>query len=208
MSHLLLVSHLPFTTSTFSPSFTLPCTTTPEHAVQLGQHELLQEHPVHHQHLQARPVEKHRYQEEPLWRENLQSDGNLRTNISTGYEPKELATKEIATVSRISRITDPCQLYDAQKEFGERDHRVPITEEVKEYGEFGHPVSIDSKLPATSYFQSHMHFDDSAESTADSDLEAAESQKMLTPPLYAWKASGKPDALVVQERERERSVHN
>ena len=74
----------------------------------------------------------------PLWRENLQSGGNPRKTFSTGYEPIELATKELAIVSRISRMTDPYQLYDAQKEFGERDHRrVPITEEVKEFGKFG-----------------------------------------------------------------------
>ena len=78
MSHPLLFSHLPRTTSTSSSSFTLLPTTTPEHALQSGQHDLL-----HHQPLQASQVEKHRYQEEPLWRENLQSDGNLRTNIST-----------------------------------------------------------------------------------------------------------------------------
>ena len=46
-----------------------------------------------------------------------------------------------------------------------------------------------------------MHFDDSAESVADSGPEDGELQKMLTAPLYAQKASGKPDALVVQERE-------
>ena len=34
-----------------------------EHALRSGQHDLLQEHPVHHQPLQATPVEKHRYQE-------------------------------------------------------------------------------------------------------------------------------------------------
>ena len=39
------------------------------------------------------------------------------------------------------------------------------------------------------------------ESTADSDLEDGESQKMLTSPLYAQKASGKPHAMVMQERE-------
>ena len=33
-------------------------------------------------------------------------------------------------------MTDPHQLYDAQKEFGEHDHRVPTAEEVKEFGEF------------------------------------------------------------------------
>ena len=46
-----------------------------------------------------------------------------------------------------------------------------------------------------------MHFDDSAGSIADSDLEDGELQKMLTSPLYAQKASGKPGALVIQERE-------
>ena len=46
-----------------------------------------------------------------------------------------------------------------------------------------------------------MHFDDSAESTADSDLEDGELLEMLTSPLYVLKASGEPDALVVQERE-------
>ena len=35
---------------------------------------------------------------------------------------------------------------------------------------------------------------------AESDLEDGESQKMLTSPLYAQKASGKPDAMVMQER--------
>ena len=54
-------------------------------------------------------------------------------------------------------------------------------------------------MPETSYFQSHMHFDDSVESIADSD---AELQKMLTSPLYAQKAWERPDAMVMQERER------
>ena len=192
MSHPLLLSHLPCTMSTSSSSFTLPSTTTPEHAPQSGQHDLLQEHPVHHQPLQGLTVEKQRYQE-PLWRENQQSGRIPRKTFSTVYEPKELAT-----VSRTSRITDPYQFYDAQKEFGERDHQASITEEVKEFGEFGNPVSIDSKFSETSYFQSHMHFDDSQESIADSDREDGELQKMLTSPLYA--NSGKPDALVVQEK--------
>ena len=148
MSLPLLLSRLPLTTSTSSSSFTLPSTTTPEHALQSGQHDLLQEHPVRHQPLQERPFEKHRHQE-PLWRENQQSGENLRNTFSTGYEPKEFTTKELATVSRISRITDPYQLYDAQKEFGEEDHRAPITEEVKEFEELGNPVSNDSKISET-----------------------------------------------------------
>ena len=39
------------------------------------------------------------------------------------------------------------------------------------------------------------------ESIADSDLEDGELQKMLTSPLCAQKASGKPDAMVMQEIE-------
>ena len=46
-----------------------------------------------------------------------------------------------------------------------------------------------------------MLFDDSVEIIADSDLEDGELQKMPTSPLYAQKASGKPDAMVTQERE-------
>ena len=59
---------------------------------------------------------------------------------------------------------------------------------------------LHSRLSETSYFQSKMHFDDSVESIADSDLEDGESQKMLTSPLYAQKASGKPGSMLVQER--------
>ena len=58
----------------------------------------------------------------------------------------------------------------------------------------------DSKLSETSYIQSQMHFDDSMESIADSDLEDGELQKMLTSPLYAKKASGNPDALFSSEQ--------
>ena len=59
----------------------------------------------------------------------------------------------------------------------------------------------DSQLLETSCIQSQMHFDDSVESIADSDLEDGELQKMLTSPLYAQKASGILDAMVMQERE-------
>ena len=45
-----------------------------------------------------------------------------------------------------------------------------------------------------------MHFDDSAESMADSDLEDGELE-VLTSPLYVQKASGELDALVMQERD-------
>ena len=73
----------PRTSSTSSSSITLPSTTTPEHALQSGQQDLLQGHPAHHEHLQALPVDKQRHQES-LWRENLQSAGNPRTTTPTG----------------------------------------------------------------------------------------------------------------------------
>ena len=57
---------------------------------------------------------------------------------------------------------------------------------------------MDSKLPETSKIQIA---DDAVESIADSVLEDGELHKMLTSPLYVQNASGKPDAMVVQERE-------
>ena len=52
------------------------------------------------------------------------------------------------------------------------------------------------------YLQSLMHIDESIESIAtDSDLKDVELQKLLTSPLCDQRASGKPDAMVVQERE-------
>ena len=61
-----------------------------------------------------------------------------------------------------------------------------------EFGEIGTAGLPDSKVLETSYFQSQMHFDDSVENIADSDLENGELQKMLNSPLYAQKASGNP----------------
>ena len=72
---------------------------------------------------------------------------------------------------------------------------------MKEFGEVGTAGLPDSEISETSYFQSQMHLHDSVESTADSDLEDGEFQKMLTSPLCAQKASGKPDAIVMQERD-------
>ena len=74
-------------------------------------------------------------------------------------------------------------------------------EEVEESRDIGTAGLPDSEILETSSFQSQMHFDDSEESIADSDLEDGELQEMLTSPLYAQKASEKPDAMVVQERE-------
>ena len=69
-----------------------------------------------------------------------------------------------------------------------------------------HEMAEMSPVEKMSYLQSQMHFDESFESVADSDLEDGELQKLLTSPLHAQRASGKPDAMVVQERERESSA--
>ena len=103
MSHPSLLSHLPRTASSSPSSFTLPSTTTPEHALQSGQHDLLQEHRVHHQPLQDLPVDKRRHQE-PLWRENLQSGGNPRKTFST-----DCGHVELLHVQRVNgQRTTPC----------------------------------------------------------------------------------------------------
>ena len=46
-----------------------------------------------------------------------------------------------------------------------------------------------------------MHFDESVESNADSDFEDGEIRQLLTSSLYDHRASGKPDAMDIQESE-------
>ena len=65
----------------------------------------------------------------------------------------------------------------------------------------GHTACPIVNYQRTSYFPSQMHFDDSVESITDSDLGGGDLQKMITSPLCAQKASGKPVAMVIQERE-------
>ena len=98
MSHPLLLSHLPCTTSTSSSSFTLPSTTTQEHAAQRVQHDHLREHPVHHANLQSPFVDKLRHQES-LWRENLQSGGTPRKTFSTA----SVLTRHICVVQFVHK---------------------------------------------------------------------------------------------------------
>ena len=126
----------------------------------------------------------------------MQSGGNPRTRTPTGYEPNELAT-----VSRIEAYSgDPYQLHDVQENLEKKITELLPSKKwrIWEIGTAGVP---DSTLSETSYIQSQMHFDDSVESIAGSNLEDGELQKMLTSPLYAQRASGKPDAMVMQVRE-------
>ena len=64
-----------------------------------------------------------------------------------------------------------------------------------------HEMAETSLVEKMSHVQSQMHFDESMESIADSDLEVGDLQKLLASPLNAHRASGKPDATVVPERE-------
>ena len=94
-----------------------------------------------------------------------------------------------------------------EREFGEQDQQAPIIEDVNEFGQMetqsliDHEIAEMSPVDQMSYLQSKKYFDESMESTADSDLEDGEIRKLLTSPLYAARASWKPDAVVVQERE-------
>ena len=93
--------------------------------------------------------------------------------IPTGYEPKELVTVSIHLI---------CMMY--RKNLEKKITELPSPKKGRnlESGTAGLP---DSKIPETSCFQSQMHFDDSVERIADSDLKDGELQKMLTSPLYA-----------------------
>ena len=195
MSHPLLFSHLPFTSSTSSSSFTLPSTTTQEQAAQSVQHDQLQEHPVHHVHLQALPVDKLRHQES-LWRENVQNDGNPHDNSHRLWAQRACDCLKDRRLFWWSTSIVWCTGKKSRRRSPSSDHG--RSEGIWEIGTAG---LADSRISETSYVRSQMHFDDSVESIADSDLEDGELQKMLTSPLYALNASGKPDAMVLQERE-------
>ena len=94
-----------------------------------------------------------------------------------------------------------------QREFGEQDQQAPVIEEVKEFGQveaqslLDHEMAEMSPIEKMSCLQSQMHFDESMESNVDFDLEDGEIRKLLTSPLYAQRASGRPDAMVTQESE-------
>ena len=62
-----------------------------------------------------------------------------------------------------------------------------------------------SPVEMMSYLRFQMHFDESTESMADSDLKDGELQKLLTSPLYAQRASGKPAALFSPKHNEQRN---
>ena len=138
---------------------------------------------------------------------NYERSGNLRINTPTGCEPKEFTTEEVATIPMMRPEEDICQLYDAQRDFGEKDQQAPVIEEMTRIGQTQVQSSLDqemaemSPMKKMSYLQSRMHFDKPVESNADSDLEDGEIRNLLTSSLYDRKASGRPDAKEIQESE-------
>ena len=124
-----------------SPSWSLPhllSSSLPQHEAPPRQHDLLQDDAVHQEPLSQEPLPQTTWSEsngkEPLSLINYEYGGNLRPNTPTGYEPNELTTKELATTPTMFS-GDIYLLYDVQRELGEQDQEVPITEEVKEFGQ-------------------------------------------------------------------------
>ena len=85
--------------------------------------------------------------------------------------------------------------YTMYREFGEQDQQAPIVEEMKGFGQIQAQSLLDHEMAEMSpvekmpYLQSHMHFDESMESIADTDLEDGELQTLLTSPLVQERAA-------------------
>ena len=93
---------------------------------------------------------------------------------------------------------DIYQLHDVQREFGEQDQQAPVMEETRRFRQIQAQSLLDQDKKM-SYLQSRMHFDESMESNADSDLEDGEIRKLLTSSLCAQGASGRPDAMTFRK---------
>ena len=111
-----------------------------------------------------------------------QSGGSTQIPALTGYEPKSVEFKDIDTEEIEPEDLEPRRI-ELDRNLGpdpyqilERFMRNSLTEDLDEFGKVGAEMS---------YLQSQMHSDyDSAESTADSDLEDEELRKMLASLLY------------------------
>ena len=73
-----------------------------------------------------------------------------------------------------------------QREYGDQDQQAPNIEEMREFGQIGTQSLFDQEMVEMSlvekmyHLQSKMHFDESMESIANSDLKDGELQKLLT----------------------------
>ena len=141
-----------------SPCWSLPhllSSSLPQHEAPPGQNDLLQDDTVHQEPLSKEPLPKTIWSEgnakEPLSHINYESGGNLRQNTPTGYQPKELTTKELATIPTMSgsSLGDIYQSYDVQREFGEQDQQAPVMEGVKEFGQIQAQSLLDHEMAET-----------------------------------------------------------
>ena len=114
------------------------------------------------------------------------SGGSTEIPSPTGYEPKMIGCN-ILEPRRIELDRNPGKDLDLSLErtMGD-DYQNPITEDMDEFGKAGVEMSC---------IQSRTHSDyDSAESTADSDLEDGELQKKLASPLHTHGRGGHFDS--------------
>ena len=182
MSHPWL-SHLPFTTSTSSSSFTLP-SVTQEHAAQSVQQAQLREHPVHPAHLQAgvktcRVAETRAPQlPQVMSPKNLRpSRGSkliLQIHVNCMMYRKKLEKK-------ITELLSPKKWRNLEK-LGRLVCRIP---------NYQRRLTSNLRCISTILWKALQILIS----------KIGELQKMLTSPLYSQKASGKPNAMVMQERE-------
>ena len=147
-----------------------------------------------------------------------QSGGLTQIPSLTGYEPKSVENKAFDTEAIKAEYLEPRRIelernlwtdpYQRQERFMRNNNQNPISEDMDEFGKVGAEMSC---------LQSQMHSDyDSAESTADSDLEDGELRKMLASPLKMQSredydssrmpiAPGKPAALFHEEAKNQKS---
>ena len=115
-----------------------------------------------------------------------QSGGSTKNPSLTGYEPKSVEIQSIDTDAIEPEDLEPRKIelernlgkdpYQIQERLTRSDFPNPITKDTDEFGKVGAEMS---------HIQSQMRSDyDSAESTAESDLEVGELRKMLASQLY------------------------
>ena len=196
-----------------SPCWSQPhlLSSSPQHEAPPGQHDLFQDDTVHREPL-PQTTRSESNAKEPLSHINYESGRNLRTNTPTGLRAQRACDPRACDQGACDNFWKfsgrPLSIIRCtEREFGEQDQHAPFIEDVKEFvqietrGLLDHGIAEMSPVDQMTHLQSQMRFDESMESMADSDLEDGELQKLLTSPLYVPRASGKPDAMVVQERE-------
>ena len=110
-------------------------TNPPQHEAPLGQHDLLQDDTVHRAPL-PKPIRSTSSAKEPPSHDNYESGGNPRNTSPASYEPTELATTELATISG-SSLEDIYQFFDFElaHSYGGYHNPCPLPDVVQTFGE-------------------------------------------------------------------------